>query len=44
LIRGNDRQEINIHWGNAGAEDASDGKAVFKGVMPCHPCFLGGFG
>ena len=29
-IRGNDRQEIKIHWGNAGAEDAADGKAVFN--------------
>ena len=29
-IRGNDSQEITIHWGNAGAESASDGKAVFN--------------
>jgi len=29
-IRGNDRQEIKIHWGNAGAKSASDGKAVFN--------------
>ncbi len=29
-IRGNDRQEINIHWGKAGAPSASDGKAVFN--------------
>jgi hypothetical protein len=29
-IRGNDRQEIKLHWGNAGAEDAADGRAVFN--------------
>jgi hypothetical protein len=30
LIRGNDRQEINIHWGKAGCPSGSDGKAVFN--------------
>jgi len=29
-IRGNDRQEIRIHWGNAGATNESDGRAVFN--------------
>ena len=29
-IRGNDRQEIKIHWGKAGSPNASDGKAVFN--------------
>ena len=29
-IRGNDRQEIRIHWGKAGSESDSDGKAVFN--------------
>jgi hypothetical protein len=29
-IRGNDRQEIKIHWGNAGIPSASDGKVVFN--------------
>jgi hypothetical protein len=29
-IRGNDRQEIKIHWGKAGVASASDGKAVFN--------------
>lgn len=29
-IRGNDRQEIKIHWGKAGSPSASDGKAVFN--------------
>jgi len=29
-IRGNDRQEIKIHWGRAGSPSASDGKAVFN--------------
>jgi hypothetical protein len=30
LIRGHDRQEINIHWGKSGSPSASDGKAVFN--------------
>ncbi|MBC8875769.1 MAG: DUF2341 domain-containing protein [Planctomycetes bacterium] len=30
LIKGNDRQEIKIHWGKAGSPSASDGKAVFN--------------
>ena len=30
LIRGNDRQEIKIHWGKAGSPGGSDGKAVFN--------------
>ncbi|UCG49156.1 MAG: DUF2341 domain-containing protein [Phycisphaerales bacterium] len=30
LIRGNDRQEIKIHWGKAGSSSGSDGKAVFN--------------
>jgi len=30
LIKGNDCQEINIHWGKAGSESASNGKAVFN--------------
>lgn len=30
MIKGNERQEIRIHWGKAGAPDASDGKAVFN--------------
>lgn len=29
-IRGNERQEIEIQWGKAGARSASDGKAVFN--------------
>jgi hypothetical protein len=29
-IRGNDRQEIKIHWGKTDAPSASDGKAVFN--------------
>ena len=29
-IRGNSRQEIRMHWGNAGAESRSDGAAVFS--------------
>ena len=29
-IKGSNRQEIKIHWGKAGAESASDGKAVFN--------------
>lgn len=29
-IRGNDRQEIKIYWGNADAPSASDGQAVFN--------------
>ena len=29
VIRGNERQEIKLHWGKAGASSASDGKAVF---------------
>jgi len=29
-IQGNERQEIRIHWGMAGAPDTSDGKAVFS--------------
>ncbi len=29
-IAGNARQELRIHWGNAGAAPASDGKAVFN--------------
>ena len=30
LIRGNDRQEIRIHWGKTGVPSGSDGKAVFN--------------
>ena len=30
LIRGNERQEIKVHWGKAGAPSESDGKAVFN--------------
>jgi len=30
LIKGNDRQEIRIHWGRADAKNASNGKAVFN--------------
>ena len=30
LIKGNDRQEIKIHWGKAGCPSGSDGKAVFN--------------
>lgn len=30
LIRGNERQEIKIHWGKPDAPNASDGKAVFN--------------
>ena len=29
-IRGNDRQEIYIHWGKAGSPSTSDGRAVFN--------------
>ncbi|MFT5465064.1 MAG: hypothetical protein ACI8UO_000150 [Verrucomicrobiales bacterium] len=29
LIRGNDRQELTLNWGNADAESESNGKAVF---------------
>jgi len=29
-VKGNDRQEIEVHWGRAGVESASDGKAVFN--------------
>lgn len=29
-IRGNARQEINLHWGKESANDESDGKAVFN--------------
>ncbi|MDP6358153.1 MAG: DUF2341 domain-containing protein, partial [Planctomycetota bacterium] len=29
-IKGNDRQEIRIHWGKARVPNASDGKAVFN--------------
>ena len=29
-IRGNARQEIRVHWGNADARSASDGKTVFS--------------
>jgi len=29
-IRGNERQEIKIHWGKAGAPSESDGRAVFN--------------
>jgi hypothetical protein len=29
-IEGNARQALRVHWGNAGAADASDGKAVFN--------------
>ena len=29
-IRGNDRQEIKIHWGKVGSRNASDGGAVFN--------------
>jgi hypothetical protein len=30
LIQGNQRQRINIHWGNPNCESESDGKAVFN--------------
>jgi hypothetical protein len=30
VIRGNDRQVITMHWGNAEAESQSNGKAVFN--------------
>ena len=30
IIRGNDRQQIKIHWGNPGSKTDSDGKAVFN--------------
>ena len=30
VIRGNDRQEMKIHWGNPKAHSASSGKAVFS--------------
>ena len=30
VIRGNDRQLITMHWGNAEAENQSNGKAVFN--------------
>ncbi|MBM3967108.1 MAG: DUF2341 domain-containing protein, partial [Planctomycetes bacterium] len=29
-IRGNDRQEINLHWGNAAAKPGSQGQSVFN--------------
>jgi len=29
LITGNDKQELKVHWGNASAQCASNGKAVF---------------
>jgi hypothetical protein len=29
-IRGNERQEIKLHWGKTGSPSASDGKAVFN--------------
>jgi hypothetical protein len=30
LIQGNQRQRINLHWGNPNCESESDGKAVFN--------------
>ena len=30
LIQGNQRQLINLHWGNPNCESESDGKAVFN--------------
>jgi len=30
LVKGNDRQEIKIHWGRTGVKSESDGKAVFN--------------
>lgn len=30
LIKGNDRRELRIHWGNAGAASESSGRAVFN--------------
>jgi hypothetical protein len=30
IIRGNDRQQIKIHWGNPGSKSDSDGTAVFN--------------
>ena len=31
LIKGNERQELRVHWGKAGAASESSGKAVFNG-------------
>ena len=28
-VRGDDQQELRVHWGNADAPNGSDGKAVF---------------